>query len=130
MISVRSEWSCASVPASSLPISFEYPLDTRGHVHPVAHQIVASNHNIADVDANAQRQLPREIRFLYCPGTVHRLDSTRELDEEAVADRLEEPTGVLRDLGLDDADPERLARAGAYGSFLRGSPVWTRLRKR
>src|SRR5262245_58294046 len=81
-------------------------LDTCRNVHAVAHQVVALDHDIADMDANAQRQAPQVVGFLYRLGAAYRLDSAGELDQEAVAHRLEEPPGVLGDLGLDHFGPQ------------------------
>ena len=42
------------------------------------------------------------VGFLYRLGAAYGLNSADELDQEAVAHGLEEPPGVLGDLGLDD----------------------------
>ena len=77
-------------------------LDTRRDIHAVAHQVVALDHDVADMNADAQRQAASVVGFLYRLGAAHRLNSAGELDQEAVTHGLEQPSSVLGDLGLDD----------------------------
>ena len=80
--------------------------DARRDIHAVAHQVVALDDDIADMNADTQRQATQIIGRLYRPGTVNGLYGAGELDQEAVAHRLEEPPCVLGDLGLDDPRPQ------------------------
>src|SRR5262249_13581306 len=82
--------------------------DARRNIHTVTHQIVALDHDIADMDADAQRQATLVVGFLYRRGAAYRLNSAGELDQEAVAHRLEEPPGVFGDLWLDHSGPQSL----------------------
>ena len=59
-------------------------LDTRRNIHAVAHQVVALDHDVADMNADAQRQAALAVGFLYRLGAAHRLNSAGELDQEAV----------------------------------------------
>src|SRR4029077_6862463 len=95
-------------------------LDTRRDIHAVAHQVVALDHNVADMNADAQRQAPQVVGFLYRLGAAHRLNSAGELDKEAVAHRLEQPSSVLGDLGLDDLRtqcPKLSQRSGLVAAY-------------
>src|SRR5215813_9659136 len=85
---------------------FRNALDTRRNIHAVAHQVVALDHDIADMNADAQRQATLAVGVLYRLGAAYRLNSAGELDQEAVAHRLEEPPGVLCDLWLDHFGPQ------------------------
>ena len=60
-------------------------LDARRNIHAVAHQVVALDHDVADMNADAQRQAPQVVGFLYRLGAAHRLNGAGELDQEAVA---------------------------------------------
>ena len=76
--------------------------DAGSNVYAVAHQIIALHNDVADMDADPQRQFPFCVGLLDCPRRLHRLHGTGKLDQEAVADCLKEPSGVLGDRGLND----------------------------
>ena len=83
-------------------------LDAGSNVHAVAHQIIALHNDVADMDADAQRQSPLRVGLLDCLRRLYRLHGTGELDQEAVAYRLKQPPGMLDDCGLDDIRAQRL----------------------
>jgi len=58
------------------------------------------------MNADAQRQAALAVGVLYCPGAAHRLNSAGELDQEPVTHRVEQPSGVLCDMWLDDLRPQ------------------------
>ena len=60
-------------------------LHTRRDIHPIAHQVVALDNDIADMNADAQQQAALSIGVLYRLGAAHRLNRARELDQEPVA---------------------------------------------
>ena len=88
--------------------------DAGSNVYAVAHQIIALHNDVADMDADAQRQFPLRVGLLDCLRRLHRLHGAGELDQEAVADCLEQPSGVLGDRGLDDVRPQRLQAGPAF----------------
>lgn len=63
-------------------------LDTRRDIHPIAHQVVALDHDVADMNADAQEQATQLIG-LHRLGAGHGLHGAGELDQEAVTHRLE-----------------------------------------
>jgi hypothetical protein len=76
-----------------------------GHVHGVAHEIVAVFHHVAQVDADAQRELivgtgggvggsHRLLDFQRRPDGLHR---AREFRQQPVAGHLEDPSAMLAD---------------------------------
>ena len=77
----------------------------------IAEEIVALNHDIADVDTNAEPHLltGRAIRILLGYGVLHRdrtlhgVDSAGEIGDEAIARCIEDPGSVRGDQGIDDA---------------------------
>ena len=77
-------------------------LDAGSDVDAVAHQIIALHNDVADMDADAQRQFPLRVGLLDCLRRLYRLHGTGKLNQEAVADCLEQPAGVLGDRRLDD----------------------------
>src|SRR5262249_40030684 len=83
-------------------------LDTRRDIHAVAHQVVALDHDGADMNADAKRQAALAVRFLYRLGAAHRLNGAGELDQEAVTHGLEQPPGVLGDLWFDHSGAQSL----------------------
>lgn len=83
-------------------------LDTSRNIHPIAHQVVAMDHDVANMNADSQRQLTLAVSLLGRPSAVHRLNRACELDKGAVAHRLEEPASVLGDLRFDHVGPQRL----------------------
>ena len=88
--------------------------DAGSNVYAVAHQIIALHNDVADMDADAQRQFPLRVGLLDCPRRLHRLHGTGKLDQEAVADCLEQPSGVLGNRGLDDLGAQRLQAGPAF----------------
>src|SRR5229473_2938043 len=57
-------------------------LDTRCNIHAIAHQVVALDHDVPNMNADAQRQVTLAVGFLYRLGATYRLNSARELDQE------------------------------------------------
>src|SRR3954453_17979966 len=58
--------------------------NTRRDIHAIAHKIVALDHDVTDMNADAHRQVAPAVGVLYPLGAVHRLNSAGELDQEAV----------------------------------------------
>ena len=89
----------------------------------IAEEIVALNHDVADVDADPKSHLltGRSIRILLGYGvlnfdsTLHGVHSAGEIGDEAVARRVEDPTAMRGDQAIDD-DPVR--GEGAKGADL------------
>src|SRR3954471_15540732 len=48
--------------------------DTRRNVYPIPHQVVALDDDVANMNADAQRQATVTIGVLYCVGAAHRLN--------------------------------------------------------
>src|SRR6266550_6918041 len=82
----------------------------RGDVHPVADYVAPVLQDVSDVDADPQEDLPvgsgRGVPLLQAlldlHGALRSLDGARELDEEAVAHRLDLGPDALPDGGADD----------------------------
>jgi hypothetical protein len=93
-------------------------LDARRNVDAVAHQVVALHDNIANVDADAQGQSPERTCLLDRHRAGHRLNCARKLDQEAIADRLEQSPGMLRELRLYDIHAQTLELSQGSGPSL------------
>ena len=84
-------------------------LQARGHVHPVAIDVVALDDNVAEVDADPERDslgfghrvVTRRHRLLDFGGALNGVDDARELSEGAIAHQLDDAAAVLGELGLD-----------------------------
>ena len=82
----------------------------RGHVDPVAEQLVALNHHVADVDADAQAHpavlgqlgVADPELFLDRDGAAHRLHRAGELGQHAVAAGAEHPAVMPDDQAVDN----------------------------
>src|SRR5262249_21680267 len=83
-------------------------LDAGGNVDRVAQQVIALDHNVAHMNADTQRQATLAVGVLDRSSASHGLNSTGKFDQKAVAHRLEQPTYVLGDLGLDHLGPQNL----------------------
>ena len=92
--------------------------DAGSNVYAVAHQIIALHNDVADMDADAQRQFPLRVGLLDCLRRLYRLHGTGKLDQEAVADCLEQPSGVLANGRLDDLVRSAWSRASVPASSL------------
>ena len=62
--------------------------DAGSNVYAVAHQIIALHNDVADMDADAQRQFSLRIGLLDCLRRLYRLHGTGKLNQEAVATAL------------------------------------------
>ena len=102
-----------------------HALQARRHVDPVAEQIVAPDHHVAEVDADPKQHAARlrEVGIasldllLDCGRAAHRLDRARELRHDAVAGGGEDPATVPRDQLVDHlaARVQRSERAFLVG---------------
>ncbi len=93
-------------------------LQPRGHVDPVAVDVVAVDDDVADVDADAQADAPvlrhlgrpRAHAVLHVDGEGQRVDDAGELHQRPVAHQFDDAAVVLGDLRLDQLPPVRLQR--------------------
>jgi hypothetical protein len=59
--------------------------DAHPNIYAVAHQVIALDHDVADMNADAQQQRALAVGVLYRLGAAYGLNSAGELDQEAVA---------------------------------------------
>ena len=86
------------------------PLQARRHVDPIAEDVVAADHDVAEVDADAelhaaalgQRGVARAKFLLHLDRAAHRFDDARELGEDAVAGRADDAPVVRGDEVIED----------------------------
>ncbi len=91
-------------------------LNPRGHVHPVAVDVVALNDHIAQIDADPEFDAPLlghtgitlSHAALDRDGAFHRIDDAAEFDQGAIAHQLDDTPTVAFDLGVDEFGPVRL----------------------
>ncbi len=91
------------------------PLQTRGDVHAIAEDIVVLNDNIAEIDANSELdaaglwrfRVSRRHAILKRHGAPDGIHHAGELGQEPIPRRLDNPSSVLGDAGLD-----QLAKVG------------------
>jgi hypothetical protein len=84
-------------------------LQSRRDVHPVTIDLLALDHDVAEVHANAKRHpsLGRKARVLglksslNIDGAVHRLDHAGELGQHTVASRIDEASVMLAYLRIN-----------------------------
>jgi hypothetical protein len=81
--------------------------DAGRDVHAIAHQVTPPNHDVADMDPDAQWQRVGSGGLLDFQRRRHGLHGAGELDEEAVAHLLEEAAGVAGDHWLNDLATQR-----------------------
>ena len=101
-------------------------LQTRGHVHAVAEDVVVLEDHVAEVDADAELDpagrrhvgvAPRHAA-LDLDRALHRVGNALELDQQAVAGGLDDAAPVLGDRRVDQLEPvglEARERAGLVG---------------
>ena len=82
-------------------------LQARGDVDAVAVDVVALDDDVAEIDADAERDLRaggglRRDRPLHREGAFDRVDDAAELDQRAVADQLDDAAVVGGDGGVED----------------------------
>ena len=93
-------------------------LEPCGDVDPVAVNVVVLDDDVAEVDADPERDAPvlRHTRvalgqaLLHLDRALHRLDHARELDQRAIAHQLDDAAVVLGDLRFDEFLAMRLER--------------------
>ena len=86
------------------------PFEPRRDIDPVAEQVGAAHHDVAEIDADAVAQLPivrlqqiaRARGFLEIDGAAHRLDRAGELGQHAVAAGAEDAPVMPGDDVVDD----------------------------
>jgi hypothetical protein len=91
-------------------------LQPRRHVDAVAEDVVLLDHDVADMDADTE--LDTLVRrdggialghaALHVDGAAHGGDDAGELDQHAIARRLDEPAVMLGDLGFEQGRHMRL----------------------
>jgi len=91
------------------------PFKPRSDVHPVAEDVAVLDHDVAHVDTNAELNAPLGRHGHVALGhaglqlgrAAQRIHRSAELDEQAVARRLDEPSIVRRDLRIKQLGPDR-----------------------
>jgi hypothetical protein len=87
-------------------------------IHAIAEDVVILDHNIAHVDSNPELDafirrrhgIPLGHSSLYLGRATQRIDHTAELDEQAVACRLDEPAVVRGNHRIDQLGSDRPER--------------------
>ena len=103
------------------------PFQARGNVHAVTVDIITLDNDVAKVDTDPKRQLlalrqtgaARRVRPLDSHGAGDGVNDTGELDQRAVAHKLDDAAIVARDLRIDDLAAQRLEareRVGLVGT--------------
>ena len=83
-------------------------LDARCYIDAVAKNVITIEDDVADIDADAERNLLRgaAIAFshfaLHVHRAGHRIDGTGEFHQHAIASRLDDPTVVFGNRGIDE----------------------------
>jgi hypothetical protein len=98
-------------------------LQAGSNVHPVTQEIVALDHDIPDVDTDAQDKpafgthlrVPLGQPRLNCRGAGHRVDDRRKLRDEAIAHQLDDAAVVFTQQGLQEGMPQMLHRGQRPG---------------
>ena len=91
-------------------------LEAGRDVHPIAQDVAVLDDDVANVDADAEREAPvlrhRSLAlgddFLDRDGALDRIDRAREFDQRAIAHQLDNAAVVFVDQRLDRLFPERL----------------------
>ena len=104
---------------------FRQRLETACYVDAVSMDIIAAGDDIAEIDANAQFDalrvsencIPLGHRLLQCDGASHRLDSARELHQNAVAFDPDDPARMRFDIGSDDV-PQHILQTQPSADFV------------
>ena len=95
-------------------------LEARSHVYPVAIDLLALDHHVAEIDADAKLHAAfgrvvhifRLERGLHFDGAIHRLDHAGKLGQHAVAGRINEAAVMLGNSGVEQVE---MGREGAQG---------------
>src|SRR6476660_9256710 len=88
---------------------FRNPLQPCGHVHPVPEDVATVDHDIPDIDADAELYPPLlwhvGVAFNHAAldinSTAHRVHDTAELSQQPISGVLDNPPTVFGDLGID-----------------------------
>jgi hypothetical protein len=106
------------------------PLEARGHIHPIAEEVIVARHYVADIDADAEHELAVVSQLgitagdLLLPGdtAAHRLHGARELGHHAVSGGAEDAAVVTHDQIANDlaVSGERRQRALLVGTHQPG----------
>ena len=91
-------------------------LQPRRNVDAVAEEVVAFDHHVAQIDANAEDDtarlrhiaLPLGNRLLHRYRSGHRIDDRGKLDDRTIAHQLDDTAFVLSDNRIDGYFPQRL----------------------
>jgi hypothetical protein len=97
----------------------------------IAQNVVVLDDDVADVDANAERDAPalRDGRFALGDSLLNRdrafdgIDRARELDQRSVAHQLDHAAAVLGDQRLDELRAQRLQARDRAGFVLADQPA-------
>src|SRR5262249_39964183 len=98
-------------------------LDPGCNIDAIAIEIIALDHDIAEIDSDAKHDpaILREIRvcgrhcFLKLERTFHGMDGAGELDNRAIADEFHDPAAIALNDRLQDLAPPRLEDAERAG---------------
>lgn len=73
-----------NLPRQRYPARLRHALDPSRHIHSIAEQVIALNHDVSNMDADPQRKAALAVGPLYRLGAADRLNSVGELNQEAV----------------------------------------------
>ncbi len=107
----------------------------RGDVDPVAENIAVLDHDVADMNSDAEldafvlwyRRVAFDHAALHLYGAAHCVHRAREFDQDAVASSLDDPAAMLGDLGIEVLAPkvvdtrERAFFVGAHEPAIAGN---------
>src|SRR6516165_2131985 len=105
-------------PADADSARFSQGLKARRNVDTVAEDVVLVDHNVAEIDTDAEIDAPlgfhagiaRGHLALHLDRAANRIDHARKLAEQTVARCVDDAAAVLLDLGVDNLTPQRLQR--------------------
>jgi len=97
------------------PAGIGQRLYASGDIDAIAVEVVALDDHIAEIDADAQLDaavrpdsgIALGHRLLHRDRAAHRVDDAGELDQQAVAGRLDDPAVVLGDLRIEELSAQR-----------------------
>jgi hypothetical protein len=113
-------WS-RTVPETQIPPASARASKPGRDIDGIAEEVFPLHHNVAEVDADTEPHLltGRSIRILLGYGilhhdsTLHGVHGTGEIGDETVASRVEDPTAMRGDQGIDDGSVSVESAEGA-----------------
>src|SRR5262249_53692861 len=106
-------------PADADAARFSQSLKACRDIDTVAEDVVLIDHDVAEIDANAEIDAPLRLHAgiarghlaLHLDRTTTRVDHARNLAEQTTARRVDDAATVLLDLGVGNLTPQRLQRS-------------------